>query len=148
MVNTEWLYIPKDPFEKHIDPYVSEGISTHMKLYEKCQLCTPLIKDAFQLIKDKYADYTIITVMHRGFEDLTWKENNASDKLNIDSIRYLKHVSDIILSGHDHTIRMEAPTLINNRIQHFRLNSFKILSSFSLLINITAWLRGRSNDAG
>lgn len=123
MVNTEWLYIPKDPFEKHIDPYVSEGISTHMKLYEKCQLCTPLIKDAFQLIKDKYADYTIITVMHRGFEDLTWKENNASDKLNIDSIRYLKHVSDIILSGHDHTIRMEAPTLINNRIQHFRLGS-------------------------
>lgn len=123
IVNTEWLYIPKDPFEKHIDPYVAEGISTHMKLYEKCQLCTPLIKDAYQLIRAKYADYTIVTVMHRGFEDLTWKENNASDKMNIDAIKYLKSVSDIILTGHDHTIQMEPPTLINNRIQHFRLGS-------------------------
>ena len=123
IVNTEWLYIPKDPFEKHIDPYVAEGISTHMKLYEKCQLCTPLIKDAYQLIQTKYADYTIVTVMHRGFEDLTWKENNTSDKLNIDAIRYLKSVSDIILTGHDHTIRTEPPTLINNKIQHFRLGS-------------------------
>ncbi len=123
IVNTEWLYIPKDPFEKHIDPFVSEGISTHMKLYEKCQLCAPLIKDAYQLIRAKYADYTIVTVMHRGFEDLTWKENNASDKLNIDAIKYLKSMSDIILTGHDHTIQMEPPTLINNRIQHFRLGS-------------------------
>lgn len=123
IVNTEWLYIPKDPFEKHIEAYVSEGISTHMKLYEKCQLCTPLVKDAFQLIKSKYADYTVVTVMHRGFEDLTWKENNASDKLNIDAIDYLKSISDIILTGHDHTIKSEPPTLINNRIQHFRLGS-------------------------
>lgn len=123
VVNTEWLYIPKDPFEKHIDAYVSDAISSHMKLYEKCQLCTPLIKDAYELIRDKYANYTIVTVMHRGFEDLTWKENNASDKLNIDAIKYLKSVSDIILTGHDHTIRTEPPTLINNRIQHFRLGS-------------------------
>lgn len=123
IVNTEWLYIPKDPFEKHIEAYVAEGLSSHMKLYEKCQLCTPLIKDAYQLIKSKYADYTVITVMHRGFEDLTWKENNASDRLNIDAINYIKSVSDIILTGHDHTIRTEAPTLINNRIQHFRLGS-------------------------
>lgn len=123
IVNTEWLYIPKDPFEKHIDAYVSEGIASHMKLYEKCQLCTPLIKDAYELIRNKYADYTIVTVMHRGFEDLTWKENNASDKLNIDAIKYLKLASDIILTGHDHTIRTEPPTLINNRIQHFRLGS-------------------------
>lgn len=123
IVNTEWLYIPKDPFEKHIQAYVSEGISTHMKLYEKCQLCTPLLKDAYQLIRSKYADYTVVTVMHRGFEDLTWKENNASDKLNIDAINYLKSISDIILTGHDHTIKTEPPTLINNRIQHFRLGS-------------------------
>lgn len=123
IVNTEWLYIPKDPFEKHIEAYVSEGLSSHMKLYEKCQLCTPLVKDAYQLIKNKYANYTIVTIMHRGFEDLTWKENNASDKLNIDAINYIKLVSDIIFTGHDHTIKTEAPTLINNRIQHFKLGS-------------------------
>lgn len=123
LVNTEWLYIPKDPFETNMKKIVAKGISTHMKLYEKCQLCTLLIKDAYEYIKSKYPDYTVITVMHRGFEDLTWKENNPSDKMNIDAIKYIKSVSDIILTGHDHNIVMEPPTLINNKIQHFKLGS-------------------------
>lgn len=124
VINTEWLYVSKDDIEL---PSVSkEGIkelTKYQNVYEKCQLCAPIIKDTCCKIKKDFPHYTIITVMHRGFEDLTWGERNVTNELNVDAISYIQNISDIVLTGHDHTIQTDPPTLIKNRIQHFRLGS-------------------------
>lgn len=120
IVNTEWTYVSKIPF---FTRFLKNKLTNHQTVYEKCQLCAPLIKDAYDLIKEKYPHYTVITVMHRGFEDLLWEENNLLDPMSINAIGYIKDMSDIIFTGHDHTIKTDPPTLINNRIQHFKLGS-------------------------
>ena len=119
VVNTEWLYVSKD----QVDMLYNEKLTEHQTVYEKCQLCSPIVKDTCKKIIASYPHYTVVTVMHRGFEDLTWGEKNVTNKLNIDAIRYIEDVSDIVLTGHDHNIHTDPPTLIKNRIQHFKLGS-------------------------
>lgn len=119
VVNTEWLYVSKDQVGKLYESELTE----YQSVYEKCQLCAPIIKNICKEIIENYPHYTVVTVMHRGFEDLTWGEKNVTNKLNIDAIRYIQEVSDIVLTGHDHTIHTDPPTLIKNRTQHFRLGS-------------------------
>lgn len=119
-VNTEWTYVPKERFNN----YLTKGKWTdYQRVYENCQLCAPLIKDVYYKIREKYPQYTVVTVMHRGFEDLTWEENNETDPLTVNAVGYLLDLSDIIMTGHDHTVKTAPPTLIQNRIQHFRLGS-------------------------
>ena len=119
VVNTEWLYVSKDQVGKMYERELTE----YQNVYEKCQLCAPIIKDICDEIIESYPHHTVVTVMHRGFEDLTWGEKNVTNKLNIDAIQYIQDVSDIVLTGHDHNIHTDPPTLIKNRIQHFRLGS-------------------------
>ena len=95
----------------------------HLILYENCQLNAPIVKATCNKIINDYPHYAVVTVMHRGFEDLSWKEKNNCDPLSVDAIGYIEDVSDIIITGHDHTINTAPPTLIKNRIQHFRLGS-------------------------
>lgn len=119
-INTEWTYVSKKPFKKHLK---KSKLTNHQKVYENCQLCAPLIKDVYDRIAKDFPHYTIVTVMHRGFEDLTWEENNVTNPMAIDAVEYLRDMSDIILTGHDHTVKTAPPTLIQNRTQHFRLGS-------------------------
>lgn len=132
VINTEWLYVSKDDIEL---PSVSkkglDDLTKYQKVYENCQLCTPIIKDTCSKIKKEFPHYTVVTVMHRGFEDLTWGERNVTNELNVDAIRYIQDVSDIVLTGHDHTIHTDPPTLIKNRIQHFKLGSVGRKEPFS-----------------
>lgn len=119
-INTEWTYVSKKPFKKILK---DSKLTTYQKVYENCQLCAPLIKDVHDKIVKDYPQYTIVTVMHRGFEDLTWEENNVTNPMTVNAVDYIQDVSDIILTGHDHTVKTAPPTLIQNRIQHFRLGS-------------------------
>lgn len=122
-VNTEWLYVSgrdKAIVKKSKD---ETDISKFVRLDEACQLCAPLIKDACLFIKNNYPTYTVITVMHRGFNHFSFEENNPTNAASIDSIGYLLKTSDIIISGHDHVFTPAPPTLIRNRIQHFQLGA-------------------------
>lgn len=119
-VNTEWTYVSKKPFEKGLK---TSKLTNHQRVYENCQLCAPLVKDVYDKIVKDYPHYTIVTVMHRGFEDLTWEENNVTNPMAVNAVEYIQNLSDIILTGHDHTVKTAPPTLIQNRIQHFRLGS-------------------------
>lgn len=119
-INTEWSYVSKNPFQEELE---RSGLTNHQRVYENCQLCAPLIKNIYKKVKELYPHYTVVTVMHRGFEDLTWNENNVVNPMAIDAVEYLQDLSDIILTGHDHTVKTLPPTLIRNRIQHFRLGS-------------------------
>lgn len=124
-VNTEWLYMPGRSHTKVLSP-MCDDYSNYMIVDENCPLCAPLIKDACDLIHNKYKDYTVVTVMHRGFEHLSWKQKNISDATSIDAIDYLLRTSDIIITGHDHVFAPMSPTLIKNRVQHFQLGAVGI----------------------
>lgn len=121
-VNTEWLYYPDRDKAMVLSPGV-KNITEFVRIDEDCQLCAPLIKDAFDLIKEKYKDYTVITVMHRGFEHFSYKEKNVSNKTTIDAIGDILQISDVIITGHDHVFSPAPPTLLRNRVQHFQLGA-------------------------
>lgn len=120
-VNTEWLYMYGKSDVMVLSKKTCENLSDFMVVDEKCQLCAPLIKDACDLINSKYKDYTVVTVMHRGFEHFAWEEKNITDKLEIDAIDYLLRTSDVIISGHDHVFSPGAPTFLRNKVEHFQL---------------------------
>ena len=119
-INTEWLYYPGRDKSMVIASKL-DIISDFVRLDEKCQLCAPLIKDAYNLIKENFKDYTVITVMHRGFEHFSYKERNVSDKATIDAIDDILKISDVIITGHDHVLSPPPPSLIRNKVQHFQL---------------------------
>lgn len=120
-INTEWLYMVGRDHAKVKKG--KEDISSFMKIDEDCHLCSPLIKDTCMQIQKKYPAHTVITVMHRGLEHLSWDERNVSDAATIDAIRYIICTSNIIITGHDHVFCPKPPTLIENKIQHFQLGS-------------------------
>ena len=118
-INTEWLYYPdRDKAKVFLK---GKDITDFVLVDEKCQLCSPLIKDACDLIKKKYKDYTIVTVMHRGFDHLSVKEKNMTDAQEIDAVNSILRVSDVIITGHDHVFKPAPPTLLRNKVQHFQL---------------------------
>ena len=123
MVNTEWLYVSDEPFKKEMTDETKTAIRKHMKLYEKCQLFAPFVNDAYSLINEKYQDYVVVSLLHRGFDDLTWGEKNVTDRTKIDAIGLIKKNSQIILTGHDHSTRSDPPTLLDNKVQWFSLGN-------------------------
>ena len=132
-INTEWLYElgkDKSKITSSVDGNV-EDISPYMRLDENCKLCPPLIKESYKYIKKNHPTHTVVTVMHRWTDHLSWEEKNISDSSQIDAIRYIKNGSDIIISGHDHIIHPMPPTLLDNRVQHFQLGSVGRPESFS-----------------
>lgn len=132
LVNTEWLYVPpKDLMKEDIrlgslsitNNYYDE-VKDYLSIKENCKLCIPLINDAFDLLKDdKYSNYTVVTIMHRDFKDLTWTENNHTDLAQKDPVSQIEAVSDIILTGHEHSVKIESPTFVKNNVQHFQIGS-------------------------
>ena len=131
IVNTEWLYIPpssilKEKCDNTTDCGIEKkvrGIKRLLSIKENCKLCVPLINDAYNLIKKDYKDCTIVTVMHRDFKDLTWFENNHTNLAQKNPIQQIEAFSDIILTGHEHTVTIENPSYMKNKIQHFKLGS-------------------------
>ena len=122
-VNTEWLYVPGRDKAKITKKESGEDISEFVRIDENCLLCAPLIKDACDFIKKNYPTYTVVTVMHRGFDHFSLEEKNPTDAASIDSIGYLLKFSDIIITGHDHVFTPAPPTLIRNHVQHFQLGA-------------------------
>lgn len=132
LVNTEWLYVPPKTLMKenitlgslsNTNNYFDE-VKQFLSIKENCKLCVPLINDAFNLLKDdKYLNCTVVTIMHRDFKDLTWIENNHTDPSQKDPISQIEAVSDIILTGHEHSVRIEHPNFVKNKIQHFHIGS-------------------------
>lgn len=131
-VNTEWLY--ENGRSKSKVFWGSKDITPFMSVDENCPLCIPLVKDACDLIKNKYRNYTVVTVMHRGFEHLSWKERNTSDVLAVDTIGSLLNISDLIITGHDHVLTPAPPTLIRNHVQHIQLGAVGIKEPKSAVI--------------
>ena len=132
LVNTEWLYVPPKTLMKEnitlgnlsITNNYYDEVKHYLSIKENCKLCVPLINDAFNLLKDdKYMNCTVVTIMHRDFKDLTWKENNHTDPSQKDPISQIEAVSDIILTGHDHSVRIEHPNFVKNTVQHFQIGS-------------------------
>lgn len=150
-INTEWLYIPGKKVIEHIRKCVDKNnnllnikVIKHIKksvdknsnllnildnsvsVLERCSLCSPLIKDAYdKLVNDyKRENYTVITVMHRGPEYLPYEDKNPTDKAKPDSLGKILHLSDILLTGHEHQTRTDAPpSYIGNSVLHFKLGS-------------------------
>lgn len=119
MVNTEWLYVRKSLFKE-------EGVKWANELYRidaNCKLCAPIVKSVCQIVEKKYPDALVVTIMHRPFEYLTWDENNHHNDFDTDSVRMLLNLSDVIVTGHDHTINTMPPLMINNRVQHYKIGS-------------------------
>lgn len=131
LINTEWLYIPPKVLMKENIRLGSLSITNnnydelkyYLSIKENCKLCVPLINDAFNLIKKEYANCTVVTIMHRDFKDLTWAENNHTDPTQKDPIHQIEAVSDVILTGHDHSVKIEYPTFVKNTVQHFQIGS-------------------------
>lgn len=124
-VNTEWLYESgkHDSRVMHSVGGKVEDITPFMRKDEDCHLCAPLVKEVYGHIKKCYPTYTVVTVMHRWIDHLSWEENNVSDSSKIDSIGYILNGSDIIITGHDHVYHPMPPTLVGNRVQHIQLGS-------------------------
>jgi len=97
-----------------------------VEVLEKCSLCSPLIKDAYEKLVNnhKRENYTVITVMHRGPEYLPYKDINPTDKEKPDSLGNILQLSDILFTGHEHQTRTDAPpSYIGNSVLHFKLGS-------------------------
>lgn len=106
-LNTEWLYTRSK---------IERDAGGH--------LCRPIVKYLCDVLsKPEYADYTIVTLMHRKPDDLSWEAKNQADERTYDPLLLLEQCSDVIISGHDHAIRTNRPDMIKNYIQHFKLGS-------------------------
>lgn len=131
LVNTEWLYIPPKKLMKEklklgtlsISNDYYDEIKEYLMVKENCKLCVPLINDAFNWIKNVHPECTVVTVMHRDFKDLTWCENNHTDLSQKDPVRQIENVSDVILTGHEHSVSIESPTFVKNNVQHYQIGS-------------------------
>jgi predicted phosphodiesterase len=124
-VNTEWLYVnPKIILEES-----NKDLKRYLSIKEQCKLCAPVVNDAFQLIKQSYPRATVITVMHRFFNDLNIFEYNNTDKAKMDPVRQIEKISDLILTGHEHRVSIEPPSFINNRYQHISIGATGIEST-------------------
>lgn len=130
LVNTEWLYIPPKILMKEkmksgslISNEYYDEIKEYLMVKENCKLCVPLINDAFNFIKNNHPECTVVTVMHRDFKDLTWCEINHTDLSQKDPVRQIEDVSDVILTGHEHSVSIESPTFVKNNVQHYQIGS-------------------------
>ena len=93
---------------------------------ERSSLCSPLIKDAYLKLVElhKRENFTVVTVMHRGPEYLPYEDKNPTDKAKPDSLGKILHLSDILLTGHEHQTRTDAPpSYIGKGVLHFNLGS-------------------------
>ena len=124
-VNTEWLYT-----RNSIKPSGEQ----------KIRPCSPFIKWAFNEIQKSYPDYTVVTIMHRNPRSLSWETQNITDPLQIDSVSLLETYSDIILSGHDHTIKITPPTMLQNHAQHLGIGSISRPEGINENVRYTATL--------
>lgn len=106
-LNTEWLYTRSK---------IERDAGGH--------LCSPIAKYLCDVLsKSEYADYTVVTLMHRKPDDLSWETKNQADERTYDPLLLIEQCSDVIISGHDHAIRTNRPDMIKNYIQHFKLGS-------------------------
>ena len=106
-LNTEWL---------HTRSAISDK--------QKIGLCRPIVKHLCDELRESiYSDYTVITLMHRKLEDLSWETKNHTNVRTQDAMSLIEQYSDIIISGHDHSIRTNSPDMLKNSIQHFKLGS-------------------------
>lgn len=110
-LNTEWLYANNDIIDQipKKDVEFKTGRNIVGYLYHQLMKHCP--------------DYTIITLMHRNPYDISWDEVNNTDSMTKHALAYIEHCSDIIISGHDHSVKTGIPDLIKNQVQHFRLGS-------------------------
>ena len=104
-VNSEWLYTGKGS-------------------KQELHLCTPIIKELTdELAKPKYSEYTVVTLIHRKPDDLSWQTKNHTDERTYDALRLLEQRSHVLITGHEHPIRTNRPDMIKNSIQHFKIGS-------------------------
>ena len=115
-VNTEWTDIPFT-FKKLL------SVEQVAELEALPKICRPVVYEQLKEFKTRYADYTLITVMHRDPAKLSWMELSAAQVDRPDIAQFLFHHSDIIFSGHDHIKRVVTPHLLGNRAQSFQLGS-------------------------
>ena len=124
-VNTEWLYVnPKTILEES-----NNNSKQYLSIKEQCKLCAPIVNDAFELIQHNYPRATVITVMHRFFNDLNIFEYNNTDKAKMDPVRQIERISDLILTGHEHRVSIEPPSFVHNRYQHISIGTAGIEST-------------------
>jgi predicted phosphodiesterase len=112
-INTEWTYFPT---------------KNKTKDYDDGFLCAPLIYSSLKTYKDKYRDYTLVTVMHRNPADLPWETRFQANPYKPDILRHLYQFSDVILTGHNHIERMQPPHRMENHAQLIQLGSSSIKS--------------------
>ena len=101
-INTEITYTPENT-----------GNANVMRLVP--QLINKII---YQLSAAEYANYRVITVMHRNPNEFSFAEINKWSSLD-----YIYNWSDIILTGHNHPDRCQTPHLMANHAQLFKLGA-------------------------
>ena len=85
-----------------------------------------LVRYAYEKIRKQYADYTIITVMHRHPSFLNWAQRNQENSQIPDVLSMIADISDIILTGHEHIERTLPPDYMHNKVQVFKLGSTSV----------------------
>ena len=63
IINTEWLYVSP----KYFGDSIEKKVERHLKIYEKCKLCAPMVKDLCDIIKKEYPDYMLQVAMDTDF---------------------------------------------------------------------------------
>ena len=124
-VNTEWMYTRRTIRPAH---------------EQKIGICTPFVGWAFEEIRKSYPDYTVVTLMHRDPRSMSWDDRNISDLSQIDALSLIETYSDIILSGHDHTRKINPPTMLRNHAQHCGIGSVSRPAGFNENVRYTATL--------
>jgi len=104
LINTEWTYQPENANKDN-----------------KC-LIPVLIGKPLQEYYHRYSGYTLITVMHRSPQDLSWEEKYGGDGES-DVLRDIYDASDIIVSGHMHAENFMPPHMMANHAQLVNLGS-------------------------
>lgn len=111
-MNTEWLYA--------IDS-ITQKIKNQREIV--FEVGRNIVSYFHSRIKKDFPEYTIVTLMHRNPNDLSWSEVNHTNTLTKPTLGMLYHCSDMIISGHDHSVHTDILDLLRNQIQHFRLGS-------------------------
>lgn len=110
-LNTEWLYAADSILEKVPQKEIQFETGKNIVSYLHSK------------IKEICPDYTVITLMHRCPYEMSWFEINKQDGFTKSTLGSIEHCTDILVSGHDHSVYNQVPDMVKNKIQHFRLST-------------------------
>lgn len=103
-INSEWTYYPNEKKE-----------GRHVRIF------APAVQYSLNQITQNYADFLVVTLIHRNPASFTFEEKNLT--IEGDILQRIYMYSDVILTGHDHSYNLLPPDMMANSAQLLRLGS-------------------------